>query len=69
MTPTQMIAELAQSYSVNIHRQDDVFHVELLTRSPDLAQSPADDVRPWRYIDANLDNAIARAWAGVKPDA
>lgn len=69
MTPTQMLAELAGSYSVSVHRQGGAFHVELLTRSPDLAQSPADDIRPWRYIDTSLDHAIARAWAGERPDA
>ena len=66
MTPTQMLAELAKSYTIEISRIADRFRLQLRLREVDLA-SDGDLVGHWVGVD--LDGVVARAWAGERPDA
>lgn len=71
MNPMQMLAELSQSYNVKIwHDDDGAYRLELYTRhSLQQAHGPHSDDLAGRYVEAELDRAVARAWAGERPDA
>jgi len=65
MTPTKMLGELAKSYTIELSYDGERFKLLLHLRNGDLVHRG--DMAGY-YIGTTVDDVVARAWAGERPN-